>query len=276
MTTLMVTTTTTRMWMMAMMVAVILGGSSTCTAFSVVTPAARFGKVLPHRQGLTHGCSYECKRNQPRPHSCILHQQSNENVETAPTTIVSPFDIVLTTTQNALSPAQEFLDDITDGWALNYANLFPETSRTTVGQAFLATNLAYSIVGVLILPQNWFLGMLVEFTSVASFVYHYTQLEVFAQDNTVVEDKTVRLALMVDYVFAFGTIFATGIAAFVNSPLPIDAFVLALPMDGVVTSTMGVGFLFSCWIWEAGMPYIVLHSLWHLFSAYAGYVFGTM
>ncbi|VEU38720.1 unnamed protein product [Pseudo-nitzschia multistriata] len=102
--------------------------------------------------------------------------------------------------ENALAPTAEFLDDISGGWALSFADLTPDSERTPVGQIFLATNLAYAIVGlVLSLKGEILLGVLTDLCSVASFVYHYTQLQ---QPYGRSLESTVKLALLVDYFFA--------------------------------------------------------------------------
>jgi hypothetical protein len=178
--------------------------------------------------------------------------------------ISSRLSLILVSAEDALTPAVEFLDEATGGWALGYADLSPESEETPVGQAFLATNLAYAAVGVLLGVQgDPFLGLLTEICSVCSFIYHFTQLQ--AGDNG--EDKAVRLALMVDYICALSTISVAIIYVISDQQLP--------PMEGIVSGGMAVACLLACWVWEKGLAYIVLHSFWHLLSAYAGYVVGT-
>jgi hypothetical protein len=173
--------------------------------------------------------------------------------------------LILLQAQDVLSPAAQALDDATDGWALNYADLSPETESTPIGQAFLATNIAYASVGLfLTMHGDPVLGLLTEFVSIASFIYHYTQLQAATNRE---QDSTVRLALMVDYCLAFTTIFV-GLAYLVmDQQLP--------PIEGLVSGGVGIACLLACWVWEQGLAYIVLHSLWHFFSAYCGYVIGN-
>jgi hypothetical protein len=178
--------------------------------------------------------------------------------------VSSRLSLILVSAEDALTPAIEFLDEVSGGWALGYADLSPESEETPVGQAFLATNLAYAAVGVLLGVQgDPFLGLLTEICSVCSFIYHFTQLQ--AGDNS--EDKAVRLALLVDYFCACSTILVAIIYIISDQQLP--------PMEGIVSGGMAVACLLACWVWEKGLPYIVLHSFWHLFSAYAGYAVGT-
>jgi hypothetical protein len=176
----------------------------------------------------------------------------------------SRVSMIITKTQDALSPAARALDFATDGWALSYANLAPETESSPVGQAFLASNIAYALTGIfLTLQGDVFLGFLTELVSVASFTYHYTQLQ--AYDNA--QDSNVRLALMIDYILAFSTIFVGLAYILMDQQLP--------PIDGLVSGGVGIACLLLCWVWERGLPYILLHSLWHLFSAYCGYSIGN-
>lgn len=157
----------------------------------------------------------------------------------------------------ALAPAVEFLDDRTDGWALSYADLTPESEETTIGRSFLATNIAYSLVGAMLSFQGEsLLGFMTEIVSVASFCYHYAQLQ---QPYMRTTDSSVKLALMVDYTLAVTSIFIGLIYLVTDQTLP--------PIEGVVSCILAIGCLLACWKWEKGLPYIVWHSLWHIFSA---------
>ena len=167
--------------------------------------------------------------------------------------------------QEALSPFSETFDDITGGWALSYADLSPESETTLLGQSFLATNVAYAIVGLLLGMQgDVLLGTLTEIASVASFVYHYTQLQ--ASNNRTV-DSTVRLALSIDYICASTAIFVGLVYLALDHQLP--------PMEAIASGTAGILFLGLGWVWEYGYPYLFTHSLWHLFSAYTAFVVGN-
>jgi hypothetical protein len=173
--------------------------------------------------------------------------------------------LIMVQTQDFLSPAATALDEATDGWALGFADLSPESETTPIGQAFLATNIAYAVVGILLsLHGEAVLGFLTECASAASFIYHYTQLQAGVNRT---DDSTVRTALMVDYVFAVSSILLAVVYLAMDHQLP--------PMEGIISGGVGIGCLLACWVWEKGLPYIVLHSLWHLFSAYCGYIVGT-
>lgn len=166
--------------------------------------------------------------------------------------------------ETVLAPAAEFLDDISGGWALSYADLAPNSEKTPVGQIFLATNAAYAIVGLFLsLQGELLLGVLTDICSIASFAYHYTQLQ---QPHGRSLESTVKLALLVDYFFAVTAILVGLIYLAIDQTLP--------PVEGIVTSILGIACLLSCWVYEYGTPYIILHGMWHLFSAATGYYIG--
>ena len=166
--------------------------------------------------------------------------------------------------EELVAPISSVLDDLTGGWALSYANLEPETERSPIGISFLLTNLAYGACGLLLVQQqNLVLGGLTELACIASFGYHYSQLK-FGQAGS----RIVRLSLLVDYLFALSAILVGS----------TQYFVLAHQMPSLEVlggGALAVASLGACWVWEAGLPYIVFHSLWHLFSAYTGYMIGS-
>mmetsp|Transcript_24261 Transcript_24261/g.67198 ORF Transcript_24261/g.67198 Transcript_24261/m.67198 type:complete len:217 (-) Transcript_24261:1227-1877(-) len=135
--------------------------------------------------------------------------------------------------ETALSPATEFLDDVSGGWALSYADLTPNSEKTPVGQIFLATNAAYAIVGLFLsLRGEVLLGLLTDICSVASFGYHFTQLQ---QPYGRTQDSTVKLALLIDYFFAVTAILVGLSYLAIDQTLP--------PAEGIVTSILGIACL---------------------------------
>jgi hypothetical protein len=215
-----------------------------------------------------------------RQFSSTTLRLSGENEATSETPVEGPFavgsssphdingglvSLILLQAEDAFKLASQAMDDATGGFAFGYADLSPESETTPVGQAFLASNIVYAVVGILLGMQGEVvLGMLTECASIASFIYHYTQLQA-SKDDTL--DGTVRLALLIDYVIAFSSIFVALAYLLMDQHLP--------PMEGIVSGGVGLACLFACWVWEKGLPYIILHSLWHFFSAYCGYVVGT-
>lgn len=164
--------------------------------------------------------------------------------------------------EDFVAPVSNVLDDVTGGWALSYANLDPEDETTPIGISFLATNIAYGLAGSLLVSQgNTFLGILTELACFASFLYHFTQLK-YGQEGS----RIVRLALLTDYFFALSAILVGSIQLLLSHQLPIEA------LGGGALAIASLG---ACWVWEEGVTYIVLHSLWHLFSAYTGYIIGS-
>lgn len=161
-----------------------------------------------------------------------------------------------------LLPIAEAVDNVTGGWALTYADLHPATPRTTVGQAFLATNLFYAAGGLALGVQgDWFYGALTELAGIVSFIYHYSQLE-FGKNRA-----EVRLALLVDY-------FTAGAALICGGIYMIQLGIDSIPLDALLTAVGASVCLALCWVWEFGYPYIFWHSLWHILSALTGYLVG--
>ncbi|KAL3935345.1 MAG: hypothetical protein SGBAC_009116 [Bacillariaceae sp.] len=168
--------------------------------------------------------------------------------------------------QDALTPFATTVDDMTDGWALSYADLSPESEKTPLGQSFLATNLAYAIVGIILgFKGDILLGTLTEIASVASFIYHFTQLQA---SNNRIKDSSVRLALSIDYICASTAILVGLVYLALDHQMP--------PIEAIASGSAGILFLGLGWVWEYGWRYLVTHSLWHLFSAYTAFVVGTV
>ena len=179
----------------------------------------------------------------------------------------------------ATLPMQQVLDTVSDGWVLSYANLQPDTPQTPAGQLFLFTNVAYALVGLLLIQncQDYWFGPLTDLVALLSFHYHYQQLR-----NT--DRNAVRLALLLDYIGALVTIF-TGFYYLVSPTLFTNGSFQAamaaitqmqsLQFESLIYSLAGILFLISSWVWEAGRPYMALHGMWHVCSAYSGYLIGT-
>lgn len=182
-------------------------------------------------------------------------------------------------------PIQSVLDDATGGWALSYADLSPETPSTPLGQAFLATNLAYLLAGVVLTYQGEaFLGFLTDLCAIASFNYHYQQLQTSRPANQVHADErrvdsAVRLSLLVDYIFAALSIL-TAFAYVVSDAAQLfqGQDLSGLPSLGLALGAASVGLVFLglSWKYEHGKPYMAYHSVWHLCSAVAGYLIGSL
>ena len=108
---------------------------------------------------------------------------------------------------------------------------------------------------------EWTLGLLTEVAGIVSFWYHYSQLN-FGQDR-----KEVRLALLIDY-FTAGTALLCG--AVYMAQMGIDS----VPFESLVWGGASVVCLTLCWVKEVGYWYLFWHSLWHIGSAYTGYLVG--
>ena len=161
-----------------------------------------------------------------------------------------------------LLPIAERIDSATGGWGLSYADLHPETPQTPLGVAFLATNACYAFGGLVLGVQGeWTLGLLTEVAGIVSFWYHYSQLN-FGQDR-----KEVRLALLIDY-------FTAGTALLCGAVYMAQMGIESVPFESLVWGGASVVCLTLCWVKEVGYWYLFWHSLWHIGSAYTGYLVG--
>jgi hypothetical protein len=198
-----------------------------------------------------------------RPSLVIFNDQNQERKQGKPllsSQIVGPQ--LEESPAKVLLPLARALDESTDGWALDYADLSPDTPTTPAGIGFLATNLAYTICGLLlVIHGNVLLGILTELASVASFAYHFCQLKLGKNQ------PVVRVALLVDYVVAAATLLAALVYI-------IQVGIQNVPLEGIIASILAVVFLFLSWVWEEGIPYVINHGLWHLLGAYGGFIIG--
>ena len=238
--------------------AVVLLDASSRTATAFISPQTlpRVHSLVPnklHQQSDTRH-HYHAK---PSP-LFLLEKDSDSTLLSSSSSSSSSYGVLLST---IFLPAAKVLNDATGGYALTYADCSPENETTLIGRAFLATNVAYTLMGLVCLYYGdvWF-GAISEAASVASFIYHYNQLS-NPQDAAV-----VRLVLTIDYLIAFCCL-GTALFYVLTDPM-------AVPFDGYVACALSVLFLGLSWIWEAGAAYCIFHGMWHLLGAYGGYLIG--
>jgi hypothetical protein len=180
---------------------------------------------------------------------------------------------VVAATQSFAEPLQQVLDECTGGWALNYADLTPESPDTAIGRGFLLTNVFYLVAGLLLTYQgDPTLGFFTDLAAIASFNYHYTQLRATSQKEGIKD--LVRLSLFLDYMAASISIL-TAVVYVVSASLQLEPDQLTMVEQSVAVGMVGLLFLVLSWKYEYGRPYIVFHSLWHLGSAVSGYLIGA-
>lgn len=162
----------------------------------------------------------------------------------------------------SLGPFQsiaKWLDDSTNGFAFSYVDTHPYTEKSPIGILFLLTNLVYTFSSIFIMQNNNFVyGLVIECAGAVSFCYHYLQLHLGP------DRKDVKLALVLDYLVAFATIMFT--------TYQVSSFIFlyhTLPLGSISLASISIIFLIWCWQGSCGLSYIVLHSLWHIFSALA-------
>lgn len=192
----------------------------------------------------------------------------------------------ITELRSYVAPVTDVLDEYTDGWALSYADLYPDGPQTPAGVAFLATNLFYAAAGLVLTfgVGDSFLGFLTDLAAICSYNYHYQQL----QSCTVGQDdhgaraeiqSLVKLSLLLDYAVAGATILTAFGYLLSSEATSLQHHLSGLPTEEIAQALqigmVGVAFLALSWKYEKGRPYMFFHSLWHLFSAYAGYLIGT-
>lgn len=187
----------------------------------------------------------------------IVTKKTAAPIESSPLSLYNSFP-------TALVPIAETLDSLTGGWALSYANLHPDTPTTPTGISFLATNAGYALVGILLATRgDLTLGILTELAGICSFWYHFSQLNYGEGDM----QNEVKLALFCDYIFATAAL-GTGTLYLIS--MGFDG----IPFEVFIAGGSSIVCLLLSWVWEFGKPYIFWHSLWHILSAYTGYIVG--
>lgn len=166
-----------------------------------------------------------------------------------------------------LSSVAKTLDQATMGFAFHYADLTPESPKTPLGISFLATNACFIVAGFFTwtLQQDVWLASLTELAGIMSYWYHYCQLE-FGKTKP----REVRLALLMDYVVACTTIL-TGLVYLAQAlgfeHANVSEQVLIFGALSIICLTLS-------WAREFGYWYLFWHSMWHITSAYEGYLIG--
>ena len=160
--------------------------------------------------------------------------------------------------RTSVKAARPLLDN--GGWLFHYADTRPYTLETPEAQAFVATNVAFTIAGAAIATTggDLALGALTEAAGIASVGYHASQCHLGGTNRTV-----VQFFMLIDYALALPTL-AGG--AFYASGLGD-----ALPQGAIVCAILSGAALVGGWFFESPRQYMLLHGLWHVFGAAAAY-----
>lgn len=170
-----------------------------------------------------------------------------------------------------LAPLAKIVDKKTGKWTLSYADTGPYTDKNAIGLLFLFTNLLYFAVGVnLYATENYLTSVTIESAGLASFYYHWCQIHYGPGKDE------VRVALLTDYIFAFLAVNITFIEIVL---LCINVFSsgdgTSFPVTPIVYGLTGLLCLFGSWKYDYELPYVILHGLWHVFSAGAAFSVGN-
>ncbi len=166
----------------------------------------------------------------------------------------------------------KYLDNTSDGFALDYPDLSEYPPQSIYGFLFLLTNVMYEITGInLQLSNANFAGLCVEVAGIISIYYHWAQLHYGP------ERFEVQRVLLIDYCTASAAIFST---------TTLLANVLLKVADGIITpnndlflcvgaAMTGILCLLISWIENEnddkyGRHYLTWHGLWHIFGATSG------
>ena len=172
--------------------------------------------------------------------------------------------LLLTSTSGFLAPLAQLIDARTGGWGLSYADTSPYSDKTIVGLLFLATNFFFVWAGInLFHANNYVLSASIEVSGLASFYYHWCQIHYGPKRDE------VRVSLLIDYITAFITINLTFFEIVLLAMRIFDStdqtFLLA--SEPILYGVLGIFCLLGSWAFEYGLPYIILHGFWHIFSA---------
>lgn len=172
--------------------------------------------------------------------------------------LVTPTDAMLRSALRATRPLLQ------DNWLFSYADTSPISPSDPEGLAFLATNAGFAATGAALATHDPSYGALLECATAASIGYHYTQLRLGGNPQR----QVVQLAILIDYIFAIPSlIIGGGYAASLGDALPVS-----VPLLGAAAFAT----LIAGWFFDAPREYLVLHGLWHIFSAAAGWELSTV
>jgi hypothetical protein len=163
-------------------------------------------------------------------------------------------------------------------WALTYADLTPYSEKDIIGFLFLSTNVLYFIAGLqlyfdstrlLAFGENTsgefvaFFSVIIDIAGLLSSSYHYYQLNCGPNNSRVIK------ALLLDYAVAF-----LAVMIFV-----VDLFLCHSALEypiALLLAVSSITCLLASWKFEYGIPYMLLHGMWHILSAVAVIILHTM
>lgn len=161
-----------------------------------------------------------------------------------------------------LATFAQTIDERTGGWGLGYADTTPYDDKSIIGILFLATNLFYFWAGFdLLTSKDYLLSATVDVAGACSMYYHWSQIH-YGPDR-----DEVRYTLLIDYITAFITINLTLIEVVLLLIKVSNNNLCDFPASAIALGSVSVFCLFGSWTFEYGLPYLVLHGFWHIFSS---------
>lgn len=156
-------------------------------------------------------------------------------------------------------------------WALTYADLSPYSEKDIIGFLFLSTNLFYFIAGLqlyfdstrlFVFGENSggefmaFFSVIIDIAGLLSSSYHYYQLKCGPSSSKVIK------SLLLDYAVAFLAVMIFVVDLFFYHNALENPVALLLAISSIMC-------LLASWKYEYGVPYMLLHGMWHILSAFA-------
>ena len=164
---------------------------------------------------------------------------------------------------------QRQFDRYTAGFGLHYVDCGSYTAHTLAGRAFLMTNVPFLFAGSRLASAGQIgMGLSIALAGLLSHSYHARQLRYAGvEPEETAEGAEVRLAMMCDYGGAL-TAAVAGMATIAKRGG--IALLRANPMLPLTVTAANACFVGGCGPLEA-RAYLIVHGMWHLFAASAGW-----
>lgn len=168
-----------------------------------------------------------------------------------------------------LDEASSSFDFFVDKYVWSITDTRPYAPHTLIGSLFLATNVGFLITSIFFFrvqdPYASLTAILSDMAALASFIYHYRQLELGP-------DVRVRAFLAIDYVVAISTVVCS-LPYFWQIILEYGASNQLEVSLSLILGAASLAFFLVGGV-SSGLQYITLHSMWHILSAASASLMG--